>query len=326
MSVESNLEIYKIILGRRTFKEIIRDKNMIPANVEKTNEELFTLLFSNILNKLTQDSAWTSDQTKLGLALFSNEGEDVNNILTIHSNSNVLEGYIDGGFYDRIRTIAQTNNVAERELLGRDKMVADRYYIYLHCPIGSKVGLLFLEHKKGLNIHHAVQIFLEEVLRTQRYRIKLERFVPQTIINEYQDGGVVDSFTFTDVMAAPVIDGEGAEPVERNFSVSIKISIPNGERPDYNALQNVLTQLGQATVNLGTGLKRLADFNTQKGSLKKEERKYSFEINDGLKIKPVIPIDDNFQDEEHGILKRVEIKGMCDEVLEQIRQEIFPVV
>ena len=102
MSVESNLEIYKIILGRRTFKEIIRDKNMIPANVEKTDEELFTLLFSNILNKLTQDSAWTSDQTKLGLALFSNEGENVNNILTIHSNSNGLEGYIDGGFYDNL--------------------------------------------------------------------------------------------------------------------------------------------------------------------------------------------------------------------------------
>ena len=326
MSVESNLEIYKIVLGRKTFKDVIYEKNDIPAETEKTNQEIFNILFANILNKLTQNSAWTSEKTKLGLALFTNNGEEANTILASHSNSNIIEGYIDGGLYDKIRTIAQTSNVAERELLGRDKMVADRYYIYLHCPIGSKVGLLFLEHKKGLNIHHAVQIFLEEILKTKRYRIKLERFVPQTIINEYQNGGVIDSFTFTDVLAAPVIDGEGAEPAERNFNVSIKISIPDGERPDYNALQNVLTQLGQATVNLGTGIKRLADFNTQKGSLKKEERKYLFEINNGLKIKPVIPIDDNFQDEEHGKLKRVEIKGMCDEVLEQIRQEIYPVV
>ncbi len=326
MSEESNLEIYKIILGKKMFKDIIRDKNFIPLNEEKTDQELFMLLFRNILDKLTQDAAWTSDKTKLGLSLFRNEDENVNNILTSHSNSSVIEGYIDGGLYDRIRTIAQTDNVVERELLGRDKMVADRYYIYLHCPIGSKVGLLFLERKKGLNIHNAVEIFLEELLKTYRNRIKLERFVPQSVIEEYKDEGVVDSFTFTDVMTASIIDGKDAEPEEKNFGVSIKISIPEGERPDYSTIQNILVQLGKATVNLGTGLKKLADFSTQKGSLKKEERKYTFEIRDGLKIRPIIPIDENFQDEEHCILKRVEIKRMCDEVLDQIKPEIYPIM
>lgn len=31
MSVESNLEIYKIILGRKTFKDVIYEKNDIPV-------------------------------------------------------------------------------------------------------------------------------------------------------------------------------------------------------------------------------------------------------------------------------------------------------
>ncbi|MBR2630608.1 MAG: hypothetical protein IKD25_03645 [Bacteroidaceae bacterium] len=78
MATESQLEIYRIVLGKRTFKEIVREKNNIPTEEERTDENLFTLLFQNILSKLTQNAAWTSDRTKLGLALFSNDGEAVN--------------------------------------------------------------------------------------------------------------------------------------------------------------------------------------------------------------------------------------------------------
>lgn len=325
MSVESNLEIYKIILGRKTFKDILYEKNDIPVETEMTNQEIFNILFTNILNKLTQNAAWTSGKTKLGLALFTNLREEANTILTSHSNSNIIEGYIDGGLYDKIRTIAQTNNVVKRELLGKDKMVADRYYIYLHCPIGSKVGLLFLERKKGLNIHSAIELFLEECLKTNRSRIKLERYIPQSIIEEYKEGGLIDSFTFTDIMTSSVMDGQGVEPEEKLWGVSVKISLPEGNRPDYNTFQGILSQLGNATINLGTGIKRLSEFHKQKGALKKEEKKYTFEIGENLKIRPVIPIDDNMQDEEYCILKRNEIKDMCDDVLNQIRYDVYPI-
>ena len=66
MSVESNLEIYKIILGRKTFKDVIYEKNDIPVEAEMTNQNIFNILFTNILNKLTQNAAWTSEKTKLG--------------------------------------------------------------------------------------------------------------------------------------------------------------------------------------------------------------------------------------------------------------------
>ena len=44
-----------------------------------------------------------------------------------------------------------------------------------------------------------------------------------------------------------------------------------------------------------------------------------------LKIKPIIEIEDRFQDAELGTLKRVDIKSMCDELLGQIRHEIYTV-
>ena len=324
MATESQLEIYKIVLGRKTFREIIREKNNILADENINDEDLFLLLFQNILDKLTQNTAWTSDRTKLGLALFSNAGEAVNTILSSHYDNNVIEGYIDGGYYDRLRTIAQTNDVAQREQLGRDKMVTDRYYIYLHCPLGSRVGLLFLEKKKGLNIHTAVDLFIKEVFKTIRHQVKIERFVPQSIINEYKDDGVVDSFTFTDMITTTAMDGHGAEQEEKTYGVTIKISLPDDERPEYNMFQQILQNLGDSTVQIGNSIKQLSEFVKKKGSIQKEDKKYNFDVGDDLKIKPMIPIDDELQDEENSILRRNEIKEMCDGVLGQIRNEVYP--
>lgn len=324
MATESQLEIYRIVLGRKTFKEIVREKNNIPANEERTDENLFLLLFQNILNKLTQNAAWTSEKTKLGLALFSNDGEAVNSILSSHAEHFVIEGYIDGGYYDRLRTIAQTNNVADRVKLERDKIVTDRYYIYLYCPLNSRIGLMFLEKKKGLNIHTAVDLFITEVFKTPRYSIKLERFVPQSIINEYKDEGVVDSFTFTDVITTSVVDGQGTEVEEKTYGVTVKITLPENERSGFNVVQQMLQSLGSGSIRLGNSIMCLSEFGKKKGSLQKEKKKYSFEIGDDLRIKPMIPIDDELQDEDNSILKRDDIKMMCNDVLAQIREEVYP--
>lgn len=322
MATESQLEIYRIVLGRRTFRDVIREKSGITDDV-RTDESYFMLLFQNIVGKLTQNAAWTSDRTKLGLALFSNDGEDVNRILSCHSGSNIVEGFIDGGYYDRLRTIAQTDNVADRVRLGRDKMVTDRYYIYLHCPLDSTVGLMFLEKKKGLNIHTAVDLFMTEVFKTFRHAVKIERFVPQSIINEYKNEGLVDSFTFTDAITTSTVDGQGIELAEKTYGVTIKITLPEDERPDYNTIQQALQMLGNGTIRLGNEMKHLSEFGKKKGSLQKEEKKYTFEVGDDLRIKPMIPIEDEMQDEENSILRRDDIKNMCDEVLEQIRNEVY---
>ena len=325
MATESQLEIYRIVLGKRTFKEIVREKNNIPTEEERTDENLFMLLFQNILSKLTHNAAWTSDRTKLGLALCSNDGEAVNRILSSHAEHFVIEGYIDGGYYDRLRTIAQTYNVAERERLGRDKIVRDRYYIYLHCPLNSKVGLFFLEKKKGLNIHTAVDLFLVEVFKTARHAVKIERFVPQSIINEYRDEGLVDSFTFTDAITTSTVDGQGIEMAEKTYGVTVKITLPEDERPEFDVVQQMLQWLGNGAISLGNSMMHLSEFGKKKGSLQKEDKKYSFEVGDDLKIKPMIPIDDDFQDEDNSILKRNDIREMCDGVLAQIKGEVFPV-
>ena len=86
----------------------------------------------------------------------------------------------------------------------------------------------------------------------------------------------------------------------------------------------MLQSLGNSTVQIGNSIKQLSEFVKKKGSIQKEDKKYSFEVGDDLKIKPMIPIDDELQDEENSILRRNEIREMCDGVLGQIRNEVYP--
>ena len=53
MTVESSLEIYKILLGDRNFEEVIREKNGILVDDKKSQKDLFLLLFKNVLKELT---------------------------------------------------------------------------------------------------------------------------------------------------------------------------------------------------------------------------------------------------------------------------------
>ena len=317
---ESQLEIYKIILGRKTVRQIIKEKGRIEGVVDDTT--LFNCLFSRILRELTQDAAWHSDRTKVGLSLLANEGEDVNQILTTHSRKNLIEGYIDGGQYDKIRVAAEMNNVSEKTILGRNKMIASRFYLYLYLPLDSNIGLLFLERKTGQNIKSAIELLISDILRTNHH-IKLERYVPQPLIDEYKNNGIIDNFTFTDFITTSVNDGSGIEQVERGYNVTIKITPTNGNKPEYKFIHQALDFIEQSNVKIGNTLKSLSNFGKKKGTLKKEDKAYSFAISDDLKIKPIIPIDDELQDEDMGILRRTDIKSMCDKLLKQIYNDVY---
>ena len=87
---ESKLEIYQINLGKKSFRDVICEKNALLDSNERTTEELFLLLYRRCIELLTQNAAWTSDATKLGLSLFSNDGENVNTILSSHAEHNLI--------------------------------------------------------------------------------------------------------------------------------------------------------------------------------------------------------------------------------------------
>lgn len=202
-------------------------------------------------------------------------------------------------------------------------MVTERFYLYLYLPLGAKIGLLFIEKKGSLKISSAVRHLIIELLKTYRSSVSLERFVPRSIIEEYKNNSIVDTLTFADYMTTSVIDANEGNPVEKCYRVSIRITPPSEDKTDYNLVNNMLDSLKEASIKLGLVTKQLFDFSTKRGTLKTNHKSYSFTLGNDLKIKPIIEIDDALQDDELGTLRRSEIKKICDDLLVQIRDEIY---
>ena len=148
----SRLEVYKIICGNKTFREIATEKKSVAENASDT--DVFNALFSMFLEKLNAQDIYMSDETQIGLTLFHAPNEQPNDILSAHSESQMIEGYVDGGPYDRLRRMAPKTNTSDFVSIDPNNVITDRFYIYMYLPLGSTYGLVFLERKGGTNTMH----------------------------------------------------------------------------------------------------------------------------------------------------------------------------
>lgn len=323
MADNSKLEIFKLISKRYTFREVAVSKCGLDE-AQVNDNQIFNSLYGLFLQKLTQNEVWTHNRTKLGLALFSSVDENVNEIFKAHSDACVIEGFIDGGPYDRIRRMSEKDDTTTTTLLDRNKIVTDRYYLYLYLPLNSRVGLMFLERKKGQDIHKPMELFLNEVLKV-RNNIHVERYVPQSIIEDFKIEGIIDSFTFTDTIVSPVLDGNAVEQQERNYDVSVSIKPRSGEAFGYDMLQDALNSVGNVVVKFGHNVKSLLQFGSKKARIQRNNEGYNFSIGDDLKIRPMIEIADEIHDRDNDILMRDEVYSMVNNLLGQIKDDIYPI-
>ncbi|MCD7935444.1 MAG: hypothetical protein LUG98_01135, partial [Tannerellaceae bacterium] len=148
MAVQNKLDVYKIILKKRgdfTFRDLIKKKYQTEKGVNHTDSKLFNLLYKEVLVMLTKE-IWKHGDSKMGLTLFKARGEKENTVLTSHSKDFVLEGYIDGGPYDMIRRLANLSGT-KKQKINKNDIITDRYYIYMHLPLDSNIGIVFLQSK-----------------------------------------------------------------------------------------------------------------------------------------------------------------------------------
>mgnify|MGYP000815395667 CR=1 FL=1 len=67
--------------------------------------------------------------------------------------------------------------------------------------------------------------------------------VPSSLIEEYKNGSVVDTLTFTDYMTTSVVDEEGEDPIEKQYGISIKITPPNEDKTDFDLIKSMCDEL-----------------------------------------------------------------------------------
>ena len=316
----SRIEVYKIICGNKTFRQIAIEKN---EGIDQANDnEVFNSIFSLFLRALTCREVFSTNNTKLGLTLFHSNGEDPNKILSSHSNTQIIEGFVDGGPYDRLRKISERNNTTEFSTIDRNKIVTDRYYIYMYLPLGSSCGLLFLERKKGQDIHKPVEELVKQILRTDR-AIKIERYVPQSIIDEYKQNGIVDTFSFSKEITSTVPDGDNLENVEESFDVSIQIKPSEGS--SYDSVENIIQHIGNFAMTIGNAVTRLSEFTKKKARITHDGHGYTFDVSEDMKIRPSVEVPAELHDEDNDVLYREPVKQFCDSLRQRIAEEVYPV-
>ena len=316
----SRLEVYNIICGNKIFRQIALEKT---DGIDENNDnEVFNSIFALFLKALTCGKIFSTNNTKLGLTLFHSNGEDPNTILSSHSNTQIIEGFVDGGPYDRLRKISERNYITEFSTIDRNKIVTDRYYIYMHLPLDSSCGLLFLERKKGQDIHKPVEELVKQIFSTNR-TIKIERYVPQSVIDDYKQNGIVDTFTFSKEITSTVPDGENLEHVEESFDVSIKIK--PSESSSYDSVENIMLQIGNFAMTIGNAVTRLSEFTKKKARVTHDGHSYTFDVSEDMKIRPSVEVPAEFHDEDNDVLYREPVKHFCDLLRQQIADEVYPV-
>ena len=315
----SRIEVYKIVCGNKTFRQIALEK--IDNINQDRDDEVFNGIFRLFLNALTNGEIFSAPSTKLGLVLFHNDGEEPNAILSSHSDTKIIEGYIDGGPYDRLRKFSVRNDTSRFSTINRNEIVTDRYYIYMHLPLDFSCGLLFLERKKGQDIHKPIEELVKRIFRTNR-SIKIDRYVPQYLIDDYKQNGIIDTFSFSKEITSTVPDENNLENVEQSFDVSIQIK-PSLDS-SYDSVDNVMQQIGNFFLTVGDAVTRLSDFTKKKAKITHDGHGYIFDINEDMKIRPSVMVPAEYHDEENSVLDREQIRQFCDSLCRQISPDVYP--
>lgn len=139
MALSGQIEFYKVHLRggtpNYTFRDFSRGNCIEAVNGDMrdpSDELLFRSLFQKILSKF--DATVNNDQNqKKGVSIFHAEGVEANTILSLATDQNVIEGFLDGGYFGLNRKMS---NLDKSELtdISTNKIITDRYYVYLFLP------------------------------------------------------------------------------------------------------------------------------------------------------------------------------------------------
>lgn len=114
---------------------------------------------------------------------------------------------------------------------------------------------------------------------------------------------------------------------KETFNVKITIT-PVHDKTSIEDVSAYAKRIGNIfALRIGNMTKSLFSFTKKKGTMKNEEKKKTlpFVLDEEDKIHPVIEIDKDLTPDENGDYGRENLKRYCDNLLEQIKPEIYSI-
>ena len=215
-AISGQIEFYKIHLrganNNYTFRNFARDYCYEGGEVHPDDNTLFTALFDKLLNQF--DSQINAiDSLKKGVSIYHADGVEANTILSIATAQKVIQGFLDGGYFGLKRNMSDLDKSNLTEIT-TDKIVTDRYYVYMYYPFDSNIGILMIEKRSNLTISKVVCNVLEAFFNNEGNNISshTERFISRSMVQAFKQGAVVDQLTYSRQVSSAVL-GEGVTTV-----------------------------------------------------------------------------------------------------------------
>ena len=322
----SKLDVYQIILGKRAglFKYVICKKCGI-TETSPAKSKVFNAFYKKFL-EMIGTNVFCVDAKKMGLTIFKERGQRINKVMTAHSDSFVIEGYIDGGPYDTIRKLAKLSDTSKRQTINKTDIVTDRYYIYLYLPLDSKMGVLMVQTKENSSIRRAIKPFFETLFKTDSTKnCRINSYYPKWLKEDFLQGANLHNMSFETENISQAQSEEELTIETETFNVKITIT-PTNDQTAITDATTATNRIGRLfALKIGDVVKPLSSFTKKKGTMKNEEQKKSlpFVIDEEDNIHPVIEIDNDLTPDENGDYGRDNLKNYCDGLLNRIKPEIY---
>lgn len=338
MALRPKLEFFRLKLeSKENEYKTFRDFAIAELNLRRssTDAQIMNKLYDYLMNNLATERAKVNSLKKQLKLIKNNANKYLSHRPKVDVGRNLIYGVINGGRFGRDGMMSDSRpNVDEGAAFGKNKTILRYYYFLLYLPLDHNEGCFIIHsNSKQETITDVFKMYVSRLFRGENYKTPtLSMFCPKSFQREFQEQAFVKSLEFKQTCTDHAIfTNDGIHIGSNHYDVKIEI-IPHDDNislQNRSGFRHVLQTLGFFR---GGNLTRLADFNSQKmtvkDSMSKSDR--TFDLNDEeIDIIPVVYLENRItQYNDDGTPNFVELNTLCqnllqDEVLPEIRPDLY---
>jgi len=325
MAHNPKLEVFIISLKPTTkrdvtFRDFYRTKLSIKDDVDDKN--LFSEYFKQFITAVDGEGFFEDKKNHKAFTAYDTRKDkenQQNNTIRPHSISHIIEGIVEGGRYGQTRSTANLSNKSKKGKLGTRDIVLDQFYFLLFTPLNTDKGIFMLQSYTEDSIRDVFTTFLKPFFSAEGfYNINIDYYTPKQYIEEFKEGAMLRSISFTKNILIGHIGGQNEEEVEE-FTIKIEVKAPNKKVSIAN-LKKWIEKLSPITFKD----KKLEEFSKRiyLGNSQTEKDAYYDLEKDLETIKPTIYLENRINLNNDGIPNFAELKTYCLELLDTLKNEI----
>lgn len=308
-----------------TNRTVFSTLGKLEKKAHQTDSFLFLEMFREFIAALDTQSMYSEPRSKKCMTANQPNIEDptVNPNIHPHSEQYIVEGVVEGGGYGKKRKKTSTLDKSKRSDVEEDDAITSDFYFFIYSPPFSDKSVLFVQSYTDDTIDAVMKSFWQNFYTLPGVfgKPRLERFIPESIIEKFKHNSTVSGMVFTTEVPGRTLHSK-TQKRDRKFKVEIKIT-PTKEDLTVNEYDEIV---GPIQDSLFASRLKLGTFISRKGRLRDQitKRTSSFDIANGFEdIRPTIllskfiDIDGTEQDFDR-------IRKFCFSLLEEVKAEVYP--